>query len=98
MNYTTKFKTLKSGLNTAAKYQEKPMQKEHMTVRARKLAHQKRHPNDNNTKKENTGVQWAKSRKTERDKKLAAFYKTHTYTWVTPTHKAWVSNLKEEEE
>lgn len=97
MTYT-KFKTLKSGLNSAVKYQDRPMEKIQMTITDRRLAHQKQHPNDNNIKKENRGVQWAKSRKTVRDKKLAAFYKTHTYTWVTPTQKAWVSNLKEEEE
>ena len=93
-----KFKTLKTGLNSAVKYKDKPIQKEQMTVRARVSAHRRRHPNDLNIPKKNSGIQWAKSRRTDRDKKLAAFYKTHTYTWVTPTQKAWVSNLKEEEE
>ena len=56
------------------------------------------HPKDKNIPKENKGVQWAKSRKTERDKKLNEFYKTHVYTWVSETNRAWVAIPQKEEE
>jgi len=74
-------------------------------VRERLAEHQRNHPND--IPKKSTGKMRihgnarndAKSGK--RDRKLAEFYKTHVYTWVTPTKRAWVkaaTNDVEEEE
>tara|TARA_R100001015_G_C4628252_1_gene188319 strand:+ start:2041 stop:2331 length:291 start_codon:yes stop_codon:yes gene_type:complete len=93
-------KPLKRGLSTAAKYPDRPMREfEKISLKDRAERHAKAHPNDKNKLKENKGVQWAKSRKTERDKKLKEFYKTHVYTWVSETNRAWVAipQLEEEE-
>ena len=88
----TKFKTIKKGLSTAFKYPDRPMKEaEKISLKDRAKRHAKAHPNDDNIPKENKGVQWAKSRKTERDKKLNEFYKTHVYTWVSETNRAWVA-------
>ena len=92
-------KRIKAGLDTAAKYPDRPMKgKETLSVKERTARHLKANPNDKNKTKENKGVQWAKSRKTERDKKLKEFYKTHVYTWISNTRRAWVAIPSEEEE
>jgi len=87
--------TIKKGLSTAKKYPDRPM---NMRPDRKVEPHSVRHPNDKNEPRMNKGVQWAKSRKTEREKRLALFYKTHVYTWVSPTRRAWVPIAKEEEE
>jgi|TARA_R100000482_G_C5126693_1_gene149142 hypothetical protein len=92
-------KRIKSGLSTAAKYPDRPMREaEKISLKKRAERHTNAHPNDKNTLKENKGVQWAKSRKTERDKKLKQFYKTHVYTWVSENRRAWVAIPPMEEE
>ena len=94
-----KGKPIKSGLSTAAKYPDRPMQEfENISLKERTERHANAHPNDKNKLKENKGVQWAKSRKTERDKKLKQFYKTHVYTWVSENNRAWVAIPQKEEE
>jgi len=93
------YKSIKSGLDTAAKYGDRPMNDEQpLTVKERTLRHQTAHPKDHNRKKENRGVQWAKSKKTQRDKKLNEFYKTHVYTWISNSRRGWVAVPTEEEE
>lgn len=95
-----KFKSIKSGLSTASKYADRPMREaEKISLKERAERHANAHPNDENKPKENKGVQWAKSKRTERDKKLKEFYKTHVYTWVSETNRAWVAipQLEEEE-
>lgn len=99
MNNTgQKFKSIKSGLSTAHKYQERSMKR----IDEPKLApHHIRHPNDKNIRRKDKGVQWFKkgAKKTKREKRLEQFYKTHVYTWVTSERKAWVRiPVKEEEE
>ena len=95
----TKFRTIKTGLSTASKYPDRPMREaEKISLKKRSERHAIAHPNDKNTPKENKGVQWAKSRKTERDKKLEQFYKTHVYTWISETRRGWVAIPSMEEE
>lgn len=90
---------IKSGLSTASKYPDRPMREfEKISLKDRAKRHANAHPNDKNTLKENKGVQWAKSKRTERDKKLKEFYKTHVYTWVSHDRRAWVAIPTEEEE
>tara|TARA_Y100000004_G_scaffold159149_1_gene185856 strand:+ start:520 stop:807 length:288 start_codon:yes stop_codon:yes gene_type:complete len=90
---------IKSGLSTAAKYPDRPMREfEKISLKDRAERHANAHPNDKNIPKENKGVQWAKSRKTERDKKLNEFYKNHVYTWVSHDRRAWVAIPPSEEE
>lgn len=91
-------KATKTGLSTAVKYQDRPMEYELMTVKERTARHLEKHPNDKNKPSQDKGVQWAKSRKTDRDKKLADFYKTHIYTWISENRRGWVEIPKTEEE
>ena len=94
----TKFRTIKSGLSTAKKYGERPMRRHDEEPLE---PHHIRHPNDKNERRTDKGVQWVKkgAKKTEREKRLEQFYKTHVYTWITPQRKAWVAiPVKEEEE
>ena len=92
-------KRIKTGLDTAAKCPDRPMRSaEKITLKERAIRHQKANPNDKNKPKENKGVQWAKSRKTKRDKKLKEFYKTHVYTWISNSRRGWVAIPSEEEE
>jgi|TARA_R100001460_G_scaffold54467_3_gene93735 hypothetical protein len=94
-----RFKSIKKGISTASKYPDRPMREaEKISLMERAERHSNAHPNDKNTPKENKGVQWAKSKKTERDKKLKEFYKTHVYTWVSETNRAWVAIPSMEEE
>tara|TARA_R100001086_G_scaffold68607_1_gene32467 strand:- start:9823 stop:10113 length:291 start_codon:yes stop_codon:yes gene_type:complete len=86
-----KGKPIKRGLSTAAKYQERPMPFEQMTVLERRERHMKNHPNDKNQKRKDKGITWSK--KTERDKMLKQFYKTHVYTFVDEndvSKKRWI--------
>ena len=92
-------KRIKAGLDTAAKYPDRPMRDiEKITLKERVARHKAAHPNDENKPRENRGVQWAKSRKTQRDKDLKEFYKTHVYTWISNTRRGWVAIPSEEEE
>tara|TARA_R100000234_G_scaffold119901_1_gene104252 strand:+ start:1830 stop:2108 length:279 start_codon:yes stop_codon:yes gene_type:complete len=91
--------TRKTGFDTAKKYPDRPMREaENLTLKQRTARHQKAHPNDENKPRENKGIQWAKSRKTKRDKELKEFYKTHIYTWVSNSRRAWIAIPTEEEE
>ena len=61
--------------------------KEKMTVRQRRLNHEKRHPNSNNSKKEKFVI-WSKP-----NKKLEKFYEEHIYTFIDendPSKKKWI--------
>tara|TARA_X000001382_G_scaffold129664_1_gene122252 strand:+ start:1015 stop:1278 length:264 start_codon:yes stop_codon:yes gene_type:complete len=60
-----------------------------LTLTERQALHQQRHPNDKNVRKEGKGVTWSK--KTDKDKRLEEFYKTHTYAWVSETSKGWIA-------
>jgi len=63
--------------------------KPRMTLLERTKAHQLRHPNDKNERRENKGITWSK--KTEKDKALDEFHKTHIYTYVDVNmNKGWV--------
>ena len=63
--------------------------KPRITLLERIKAHQLRHPNDKNERKENKGITWSK--KTKKDKALDEFYKTHIYTYVDrKLNKGWV--------
>ena len=64
-----------------------------MRTATRREEHMKRHPNDKNEKKIK-GITWSK--KTERDKKLKEFYKTHVYAWISHNRRGWVSIGEEE--
>ena len=64
-----------------------------MRTKIRREEHMKRHPNDKN-KKKIKGITWSK--KTERDKKLKEFYKTHVYAWISHNRRGWVSIGEEE--
>lgn len=90
-------KTIKSGLSTARKMPDRPMDMRPDRVLE---PHHVRHPNDKNEPRKNKGVQWAKkgAKKTEREKRLEQFYKTHVYTWVSENRRAWVAIPTEEEE
>ncbi len=91
--------TRKTGLDTAAKYPDRPMKDaETLSVRERIARHKAAHPKDKNKPRENRGIQWAKSKQTEKDKKLKEFYKTHVYTWISTTRRSWVAVPTEEEE
>ncbi len=93
------YKSIKSGLDTAAKYPDRPNHYyESMPMTERTERHMKNHPNDKNEPKTEKGIQWAKSKKTERDKKLKEFYKTHVYTWISNTRRGWIAIPSEEEE
>ena len=62
-----------------------------LTIKERNKAHQLRHPNDKNIRKENKGVIWGNI--TKKDKALDMFYKTHIYTFVDEndlSKKRWV--------
>tara|TARA_R110001606_G_scaffold396151_1_gene569748 strand:+ start:433 stop:693 length:261 start_codon:yes stop_codon:yes gene_type:complete len=62
-----------------------------LTIIERQAKHRKLHPNDKGVRKEGKGVTWSK--KTDRDKKLDEFYKTHIYTFVDEndiSKKRWV--------
>ena len=101
-NFTTSkqnYKSIKTGFDTSKKYPDRPNYNyEPLSVKERTARHLKNHPNDKNEKKENKGVQWAKSRKTKRDNKLRDFYKTHVYSWISNTRRGWVAIPSEEEE
>jgi|TARA_R100000479_G_scaffold162352_1_gene100386 hypothetical protein len=56
--------------------------------------HRERHPNDNNTKKNNKGVIWRKP--TEKDKQLKEFYKANV--WTSFGSNGWVALPIEDEE
>ena len=64
-----------------------------MRTGMRREEHMKRHPNDKNEKKIK-GITWSK--KTEQDKKLKEFYKTHVYTWISHNRRGWISIGEEE--
>lgn len=89
--------TIKKGLSTAHKYPDRPMDMRPDMVLE---PHHIRHPNDKNEPRKNKGVQWVKkgAKKTEREKRLEQFYKTHVYTWVSENRRAWVAIPTEEEE
>jgi hypothetical protein len=89
--------TIKKGLSTAHKYQDRPM---NMNPDMKLEPHSIRHPNDKNEPRKDRGVQWRKKgeKKTEREKRLEQFYKTHVYTWVSENRRAWVAIPTEEEE
>lgn len=94
-----RYKSIKTGLSTAAKYPDRPMREANqIPLRERAVQHAIAHPNDKNTPIEDKSIQWAKSRQTKQEKKLKEFYKTHVYTWVSGTNRAWVSIAKGEEE
>lgn len=94
-----RYKSIKTGLSTAAKYPDRPMREANqIPLRERAEQHAIAHPNDKNTPIEDKSIQWAKSRQTKQEKKLKEFYKTHVYTWVSETNRAWVSIAKGEEE
>lgn len=64
---------------------------ERLTVEERRERHMEMHPNDKNERRENKGITWSK--KTQRDKDLALFYKTHVYTFVDEkdlSKKRWI--------
>ena len=88
----TKYKAIKKGLSTAHKYPDRPMVRDDAEMEP----HHVRHPNDKNIPKTNKGITWSK--KTQRDKDLAEFYKTHTYTWIAEGQRAWVALPTGEEE
>ena len=80
---------MKEGISTMHKYQEIPMREyEKMSLSERTERHAANHPNDLNKRRENTGITWSK--RTQKDKDLDKFYKTHVYTWVSEGKKAWV--------
>jgi len=80
---------MKEGMGTMHKYQEIPMREyEKMSLTERREQHMVNHPNDLNKRRENMGTTWSK--RTQRDKDLDKFYKTHVYTWVSEGKKAWV--------
>tara|TARA_R100000734_G_scaffold19126_1_gene18316 strand:+ start:5082 stop:5384 length:303 start_codon:yes stop_codon:yes gene_type:complete len=90
----TRFKTIKKGLSTAAKYQDRPMEKpEKISLKERAKRHAKAHPNDENKQRTDKGIQWRKKneKRTVREKRLEEFYKTHVYTWVSHDRRAWVA-------
>jgi len=89
----TKFKTIKTGLSTAHKYPDRPMVRDHDVVTE---PHHVRHPNDKNIPRKERGITWSK--KTQRDRDLAEFYKTHTYAWIADGQRAWVALPTGEEE
>ena len=90
-----RYKSIRSGLSAASKYPDRPMREYvEMSLKERAIRHQTLHPNDKNTKKTDKSIQWAKSKKSNRDKKLSEFYKTHVYTWVSETQRAWVRVAK----
>ena len=63
--------------------------KPRMTLLERTKAHQLRHPNDKNERRTDKGVNWSK--KTEKDKALDEFHKTHIYTYIDVNmNKGWV--------
>lgn len=69
--------------------------KEKLTLTERAKQHQLLHPNDTNTRRVNRGIHWSK--KTEKDKALDLFYKTHVYTWVSEGKKAWIRVAENDE-
>ena len=69
--------------------------KEKLTLTEGAKQHQLLHPNDTNTPRVNRGIHWSK--KTEKDKKLDLFYKTHVHTWVSEGKKAWVRVAENDE-
>jgi hypothetical protein len=93
----TKYRTIKSGLSTARKYPDRPMKD---NDEPKLKPHHVRHPNDKNIPRKDKGINWAKkgAKKTKREKKLEEFYKTHVYTWVSETSRAWVAIPSTEEE
>ena len=96
-----RFKSIKSGLSTASKYPDRPMQQfEKISLLDRAERHANAHPNDKNKPREDKGVQWRKKneKRTEREKRLEEFYKTHVYTWVSHNRRAWVAIPPMEEE
>jgi hypothetical protein len=66
-----------------------------LTLTERAKQHQLLHPNDTNTRRVDRGIHW--SNKTEKDKKLDLFYKTHVHTWVSEGNKAWVRVAQNDE-
>ena len=80
---------MKKGDSNAHKYQEIPMREyEKISVIDRTKRHMANNPNDLNKRRENMGITWSK--RTQKDKDLDKFYKTHVYTWVSEGKKAWV--------
>jgi hypothetical protein len=93
------YKSIKSGLDTAAKYPDRPNHYyESMPMTERTERHTNNHPNDKNEPKTEKGIQWAKSKQTSRDKKLKEFYKTHVYTWISNSRRGWIAIPTGEEE
>ena len=68
---------------------------ERLTVKERRERHMQMHPNDKNKRREGKGITWSK--KTEKNKKLDLFYKTHVYTWIAENKKAWVRVAENDE-
>jgi len=81
--------------NNKTKYAEYKPVSEKPTLVERAKAHALRHPNDKNERRENRGITWSK--KTEKDKKLDLFYKTHVHTCVSEKTKAWVRVAENDE-
>ena len=93
------FKNYKSGLSTASKYADRPMQNyEKISLKDRAIRHQLAHPNDKNIKREDRSIQWSKSRTTTKEKQLKEFYKTHVYSWISNTQRGWIALPTGEEE
>ena len=63
------------------------------TLVEKQKAHQERHPNDKNIRKVK-GITWSK--KTEKDKELKQFYKTHV--WTSFGTNGWIALPVEGEE
>ena len=64
---------------------------EQLTTRERRERHMQNHPNDENKRRKDKGITWSK--KTQRDKDLKVFYKTHVYTFVDEkdlSKKRWI--------
>ena len=63
------------------------------TLVEKQKAHEERHPNDKNIRKVK-GITWSK--KTEKDKRLKQFYKTHV--WTSFATNGWIALPVEGEE
>lgn len=90
----------KTGLSSAHKYGENPIEKEVMPMSVRAKRHMKNHPNDKNQPRINKGITFGK--KTQREKDLEEFHKKHIWTFINhDMDKGWVNieyYAKEEEE
>ena len=74
-------------------YGEAVVVEEPKTLLEKQRRHQERHPNDKNIRKVK-GITWSK--KTEKDKELKQFYKTHV--WTSFGTNGWIALPVEGEE